>query len=342
MLKLVLQLMLTWCFPFLLFLDKCDRFDSVFTGQDFENMTKQKQMDNPKFQFLFGGEYYGYYTYRVTTEQAIMKHQSMRQQQQLQIPPNQLLQSQGMTGNPSFGSSSSNPPRTSRFGPSPAMQQFEQRQATPTAARFDHPPFLNKNFNQMNYERPHGPAGGGGNYQNFDRGLQQRAHFPPNFGGGQGQDPQMQMQQFDRVQQQQPGNFDRYSGAPGGQRFDRPSRPEFHPDHGHGMAPKGQTLRPRFDGGGPPVRFDRPMSGSAEFEQRSNNPTISSHGGQGSSQVFGNPPGTLQPQNVPQISQPAQQVSAAPHVNIESITLQKKIWKNRFGKASKTWLVNSR
>ena len=33
-------------------------------------MTKQKQQDNPKFSFLFGGEYYNYYQYKVQTEQA--------------------------------------------------------------------------------------------------------------------------------------------------------------------------------------------------------------------------------------------------------------------------------
>ena len=33
-------------------------------------MTKNKQKDNPKFSFLFGGEYFNYYQYKVTTEQA--------------------------------------------------------------------------------------------------------------------------------------------------------------------------------------------------------------------------------------------------------------------------------
>jgi len=39
-------------------------------GPEFEHMTKQKQKDNPKFSFLFCGEYFNYYQYRVTTEQA--------------------------------------------------------------------------------------------------------------------------------------------------------------------------------------------------------------------------------------------------------------------------------
>ena len=33
-------------------------------------MTKHKQKDNPRFSFLFGGEHYNYYMYKVTTEQA--------------------------------------------------------------------------------------------------------------------------------------------------------------------------------------------------------------------------------------------------------------------------------
>ncbi len=39
-------------------------------GREFESMTKQKQKDNAKFSFLFGGEHFNYYQYKVTTEQA--------------------------------------------------------------------------------------------------------------------------------------------------------------------------------------------------------------------------------------------------------------------------------
>ena len=39
-------------------------------GPDFEAMTKAKQKDNPKFSFLFGGDFFNYYQYKVTTEQA--------------------------------------------------------------------------------------------------------------------------------------------------------------------------------------------------------------------------------------------------------------------------------
>lgn len=38
-------------------------------GPEFEEMTKNKQKDNPKFSFLFGGEYYNYYKYKVSSEQ---------------------------------------------------------------------------------------------------------------------------------------------------------------------------------------------------------------------------------------------------------------------------------
>ncbi|KAL1494911.1 hypothetical protein ABEB36_010422 [Hypothenemus hampei] len=53
-------------------------------GPEFEQMTKNKQKGNPKFQFLYGGEYFNYYQYKVSSEQAIVKQQ---QQQQLLPPP---------------------------------------------------------------------------------------------------------------------------------------------------------------------------------------------------------------------------------------------------------------
>jgi len=45
-------------------------------------MTKNKQRDNPKFAFLFGGEFFNYYQFRVTTEQAILKQKTVREQSQ--------------------------------------------------------------------------------------------------------------------------------------------------------------------------------------------------------------------------------------------------------------------
>uniref|UniRef100_T1IH20 Calcium homeostasis endoplasmic reticulum protein n=1 Tax=Strigamia maritima TaxID=126957 RepID=T1IH20_STRMM len=45
-------------------------------GLEFEQMTKNKQKDNQKFAFLFGGEYYNYYQYKVTTEQANVVHEA--------------------------------------------------------------------------------------------------------------------------------------------------------------------------------------------------------------------------------------------------------------------------
>jgi len=44
-------------------------------GHEFETMTKTKQKDNPKFSFLFGGEYYNYYMYKVHAEQTIQRQQ---------------------------------------------------------------------------------------------------------------------------------------------------------------------------------------------------------------------------------------------------------------------------
>lgn len=38
-------------------------------GPEFENVTKKKQLTNPKFSFLYGGEHFAYYRHRVTIEQ---------------------------------------------------------------------------------------------------------------------------------------------------------------------------------------------------------------------------------------------------------------------------------
>ncbi|GAB1610650.1 calcium homeostasis endoplasmic reticulum protein-like isoform X2, partial [Argonauta hians] len=43
-------------------------------GPEFEQMTKQKQKDNAKFSFLFGGEYYQYYQFKVNAEQSGFLH----------------------------------------------------------------------------------------------------------------------------------------------------------------------------------------------------------------------------------------------------------------------------
>ena len=45
-------------------------------GVEFERMTKQKQRDNPKFQFLFGGDFFDYYSYRVAAEQTMHQQQA--------------------------------------------------------------------------------------------------------------------------------------------------------------------------------------------------------------------------------------------------------------------------
>lgn len=38
-------------------------------GPEFEAITKKKQQSNPRFSFLFGGEFFQYYQWRVSVEQ---------------------------------------------------------------------------------------------------------------------------------------------------------------------------------------------------------------------------------------------------------------------------------
>ncbi len=43
-------------------------------GPEFEKMTMEKQKDNPKFSFLFGGEYFSYYKCKLAMEQQHDSH----------------------------------------------------------------------------------------------------------------------------------------------------------------------------------------------------------------------------------------------------------------------------
>ena len=76
-------------------IDKLSNFVAR-NGYEFENVTKLKQKDNPKFRFLFGEEYHDYYQYMVGLERENILKQHQQQQQQQQpdlnaIPlPNQL------------------------------------------------------------------------------------------------------------------------------------------------------------------------------------------------------------------------------------------------------------
>uniref|UniRef100_A0AAQ5XBX7 Calcium homeostasis endoplasmic reticulum protein n=1 Tax=Amphiprion ocellaris TaxID=80972 RepID=A0AAQ5XBX7_AMPOC len=53
---------------FLNVIDKLAQFVAR-NGPEFEKMTMEKQKDNPKFSFLFGGEYFGYYKCKLAMEQ---------------------------------------------------------------------------------------------------------------------------------------------------------------------------------------------------------------------------------------------------------------------------------
>ncbi|KAG1668399.1 Calcium homeostasis endoplasmic reticulum protein [Nymphon striatum] len=70
-------------------IDKLGQFVAR-NGPEFEQMTKNKQKDNKKFSFLFGGEFFNYYQYKVTTEQAILKQKMKVAEQHAQ------MQHQGM------------------------------------------------------------------------------------------------------------------------------------------------------------------------------------------------------------------------------------------------------
>ncbi|KAJ1060373.1 hypothetical protein K5549_012968 [Capra hircus] len=58
-------------------------------GPEFEKMTMEKQKDNPKFSFLFGGEFYSYYKCKLALEQQqlICKQQAPELEPAATLPP---------------------------------------------------------------------------------------------------------------------------------------------------------------------------------------------------------------------------------------------------------------
>lgn len=149
-------------------------------GLEFEAMTKQKQRNNQRFAFLFGGEFYNYYMYRVTTEQAVLKHKATRemqqQQQQQQGPPG----GGNNFGMPNFG----NPGGTMmnqqqpRFPGQGHPQQMPNRGPNPMQG-FDRGGFEQRP--PVNFERHGGPVGG---MQNFERPHMNRLPFQQQHGPG--------------------------------------------------------------------------------------------------------------------------------------------------------------
>lgn len=102
-------------------------------GPEFEQMTKNKQRDNPKFGFLFGGEFFNYYQYRVTTEQAILKQKYVREQSQpMSYPLNYgppMPQDPGYNRNYNFGPTQQPWPRPQQ--PPPGQMQFPGQNPIP-------------------------------------------------------------------------------------------------------------------------------------------------------------------------------------------------------------------
>ncbi|XP_062130101.1 LOW QUALITY PROTEIN: calcium homeostasis endoplasmic reticulum protein [Drosophila sulfurigaster albostrigata] len=78
-------------------------------GPEFEAITKQKQQNNPKFEFLYGGEFANYYQYRVAAEQQMLKQQGA-----------------GMPSGPLYMQQP--PPNHVHYAPQQQQQQQQQQQ----------------------------------------------------------------------------------------------------------------------------------------------------------------------------------------------------------------------
>lgn len=144
-------------------------------GQEFEAMTKQKQRNNPRFAFLFGGEFYNYYMYRVTTEQAVLKHKAAREQQQQQ--QQHQGPSGGNFGHPNFGNSPAGlmNQQAQRF---PGHPQMPNNRGPVPMQGFDRGGFDQRPPN--NFDQRH--IGPGPGMQNFERPQINRMPFQQQLG----------------------------------------------------------------------------------------------------------------------------------------------------------------
>lgn len=107
-------------------------------GPQFEQMTKEKQAGNPRFNFLFGGEFYSYYQYKVASEQAMLKGQEF----QKQMPPSPAV---ALHGKPFYSPPVTNQSLVASQQPSP---QSNPPPFTPfNMASFpdSEPPFMKNN-----------------------------------------------------------------------------------------------------------------------------------------------------------------------------------------------------
>ncbi|KAG6463479.1 hypothetical protein O3G_MSEX013891 [Manduca sexta] len=107
-------------------------------GPEFEKMTKNKQKNNPKFSFLYGGEYFNYYQYKVTTEQAILK-QSTGGQPASAPAGAYMAQNRQYVMPQQAGASAAQLGLAASMAAAPALQQWlAANSAPPTAALHSH------------------------------------------------------------------------------------------------------------------------------------------------------------------------------------------------------------
>ncbi|XP_014210852.1 calcium homeostasis endoplasmic reticulum protein isoform X2 [Copidosoma floridanum] len=134
-------------------------------------MTKNKQKDNPKFSFLFGGEYFNYYQYKVTTEQAILKQKGINQMQN--ADPRLNVSQQAPVAVNNVGMAQNNGLNPMNMGPSgnPAMVNSGAPHPGPgnhTNAAPGHMPNMHQNSGPGHHPGP-GPGPGPGTQNSINR-----------------------------------------------------------------------------------------------------------------------------------------------------------------------------
>nr|XP_039268165.1 calcium homeostasis endoplasmic reticulum protein-like [Styela clava] len=190
-------------------------------GAEFEKMTKEKQKGNPKFSFLFGGEHYNYYQYKLSTEQQIQNQQKAKLNAQVvaqEAMVQHSLQNAPWQRNPQQQQSQQQAipplmPQFPRFPPNMRMPMSNAPPWQPQSQRFM-PPNSGPNMHQ-----PPPPFPGPGNNQTVPN-----MPMPPNQQMGGQPPPQNFNMPYRQPPQNMPPRTSRFSQLPPEQSQTLPSQ----------------------------------------------------------------------------------------------------------------------
>ncbi|XP_071953503.1 calcium homeostasis endoplasmic reticulum protein-like [Antedon mediterranea] len=176
-------------------------------GPEFENMTKQKQANNPRFNFLFGGDYFNYYQYKVSTESQIIRQQNQKLAQQQAILQDVITKHSIQTA--PWQQQQPPPPHLPQFQQPPMMQHHHPgtMHPPPGMPQPPQPPHPQPPHPQQGMQQPPQPPHPQQRMQqppHPQQGMQQPPHPPQGMQQPPQPHPQQGMQQPPQQGMQQP------------------------------------------------------------------------------------------------------------------------------------------